>query len=172
MIMRLVPILFFLSLVFLVVVGSVASVHAKLSSDQRDNLLGGIEVLKTEIEQTKAKRTALESQISQALDLENWVLASMPLQPLVVAITRSLGPGSELVDLTLERDSETPWQLRLGLKLNAGSDDQLQEILNVIQSMNYKEFNPTQTRVQGNLDYKASLLWQDPGGERRRPPQQ
>jgi hypothetical protein len=35
--------------------------------------------------------------------------------------------------------------------------------------MNYREFNPTQTRVQGNLDYKASLLWQDPHGKRQTP---
>lgn len=169
MVMRLVPILFYLSLLFMVVVGSVASLHAKLSSDQRKNVVARIESLKSQIEQSKTQRASLENEISEALDLEAWVLASMPLQPLIVAIIRSMGPDSEIVDLTLERDAETPSQLRLGLKLNSGSDKQLENTLTAIKALDYREFNPTQTRVQGNLDYKASLLWQDPRAVRETP---
>jgi hypothetical protein len=168
-IMRLVPLLFYLSLLFLVVVGTVASLHAKFSSDQRTAVTARIDSLKKEIEATKARRSALEGEISEAMDLEAWVLASMPLQPLVVAVIRSMGPQSEIVDFTLERDAETPSQLRLGLKLNTASDKQLEKTLDVIRDMNYREFNPTQTRSQGNLDYRASLLWQDPGGLRETP---
>jgi hypothetical protein len=169
MVMRLVPILFYLSLLFLVVVGSVASLHAKLSSDQRKNVIARIESLKSQIEQSKTQRASLENEISEALDLEAWVLASMPLQPLIMAIIRSMGPESEIVDLTLERDAETPSQLRLGLKLNSSSDKQLEDTLAAIKDLDYREFNPTQTRVQGNLDYKASLLWQDPRTVRETP---
>ena len=169
MVMRLVPILFYLSLLFLVVVGSVASLHAKLSSDQRKNVIARIESLKSQIEQSKTQRASLETEISEALDLEAWVLASMPLQPLIMAIIRSMGPESEIVDLTLERDAETPSQLRLGLKLNSSSDKQLEDTLAAIKDLDYREFNPTQTRVQGNLDYKASLLWQDPRPVRETP---
>lgn len=163
MVMRLVPILFYLSLLFLAVIGSVASLHAKFSADQRRAVLAQIEAAKKEIEETKQQRSALEAQISEAMDLEAWVLASMPLQPLVVAVIRSMGPDSEIVEFSLERDADTPSQLRMGLKLNTGSDKQLEKTLSVIRSMNYREFNPTQTRVQGNLDYRANLIWQDPG---------
>lgn len=169
LVMRLVPILFYLSLVFLAVVGTVASLHAKFASDRRTAVLARIETLKSQIEQTKGQRAAVESEISEALDLEAWVLASMPLQPLIVAVIRSMGPDSEIVDLTLERDAETPSQLRIGLKLNTASDKQLEQTLQVIRDMHYREFNPTQTRVQGNLDYKASLLWQDPRAGRETP---
>lgn len=169
MIMRLVPLLFYLSLLFLLVVGSVASLHAKFSSDQRGAVLARINTLKAEIDSTKKQRASLESEIAQALDLEAWVLASMPLQPLVVAIIRSVAPGSEIVELSLERDADTPSQLRIGLKLNTDSDKQLEQTLAAIRSMHYREFNPTQTRSQGNLDYKASLLWQDPASERETP---
>ena len=168
-IMRLVPLLFYLSMLFLVVVGTVASLHAKFSSDQRAAVNTRIASLKTEIETTKARRSALEGEIYEAMDLEAWVLASMPLQPLVVAVIRSMGPQSEIVDFTLERDAETPSQLRLGLKLNTASDKQLEKTLDVIRDMDYREFNPTQTRVQGNLDYRANLLWQDPGAGRETP---
>jgi|688.fasta_scaffold157377_2 hypothetical protein len=171
MVMRLVPILFYLSLLFLVVVGSFASLRAKFASDQRNAVTARIESLKGEIEGVKGERTALEKEIIEAQDMEAWVLASMPLQPLVVDITESMGPQSEIVELSIERDAETPSQLRLNLKLNTASDKQLDQTLAVIQKRNYREFNPTQTRVQGNLDYKASLLW-DPNAEQRQTPEE
>ncbi len=170
-IMRLVPLLFYLSLLFLSVVGTVASLHAKFSSDQRAAVNARIDSLKKEIEATKARRSALEVEINEAMDLEAWVLASMPLQPLVVAIIRSMRPESEIVDLSIERDAESPSQLRLALKLNVVSDEQLEETLKSIRDMHYREFNPTQTQSQGNLDYKASLLWQDPRAEWQTPEQ-
>jgi hypothetical protein len=73
-----------------------------------------------------------------------------------------MDPQSSIVDLKLERDTETPSQLRLGLRLNTNSDQQLEDTLEVIRRMNYREFSPTQTRVRGDLDYRASLLWQNP----------
>lgn len=169
LVMRLVPLLFYLSLLFLAVVGTVSSIHAKFSSNHRSALLSRIELLKKEIEAVKTEKTALENEIKEATDLEAWVLASIPLQPLVVSIIRSMGPQSEIVDFTLERDAETPSQLRVGLKLNTASDKQIEQTLEVVRGMNYREFNPTQTRVQGNLDYRASLLWQDPQGQRQTP---
>ncbi len=169
MVMRLVPILFYLSLLFLAIVGGVASVHTKLSTDQKFAVTARIASLKKEIENTKLQRSSLEDQIKQALDLESWVLASMPLQPLVVEVIRSMGADSEIVQLSLERDAETPSQLRIGLLLNAASDKQLEKTLDAVRRLNYREFNPTQTRGQGNLDYKASLLWQDPKTKRQTP---
>ncbi len=118
----------------------------------------GVEELKKEIEGIKVERTILENEIREAADLEAWVLASTPLQPLVVNIIRSMGPQSEIVDFTLERDADTPSQLRIGLKLNTVSDKQIEQTLDVIRGLNYREFNQTLQRVQGRFDYKASLL--------------
>ena len=93
----------------------------------------------------------------------------MPLQPLVVGIVRSMAPNSSIVELNLERDAETPSQLKLGLRLNTDSDKQLENTLEVIRKMNYREFSPTQTRVRGDLDYRASLLWQNPHTKKQTP---
>jgi hypothetical protein len=157
-----VPILFYGAFAFLVVIGSLAFWNMRVATQKRDAIKQRITSLQTEIATTKADRAALEVKIREATDLEAWVLASMPLQPLIVAIVRSMDPQSSIVDLKLERDTETPSQLRLGLRLNTNSDQQLEDTLEVIRRMNYREFSPTQTRVRGDLDYRASLLWQNP----------
>lgn len=169
MIFRLVPILFYLSLVFLLVVGSLAMWRTRVSAKLRDEALARVQGVRQEIDAQKAARAALEAKIRTATHLEAWVMASMPIQPLVVAIMRSMDPDTAVVDLTVERDLETPAQLKLGLRLNTDSDDQLLKTLEVIRSMNYREVSPTQTRVKGDLSYRASLLWQKPEGKPQTP---
>ena len=158
MIFRLVPLLFYLSLLFLVVVGSVALWHSRVASERYQTLVGDTGKLDAEIQALKASRNALDDQTLEAMDLENWVLGSMPLQPLVVAIMRSIGEDSSIVDLSLERDPETPAQLKLALTLRAGNDNQLETTLEAIRALGYRDLSPTQSLEKGNLEYRATLL--------------
>lgn len=161
---RLVPILFYLSVLFIAVVGSAAAWHSHVESGRYQSVVGDTTELQRKIGAAKAARAKLEEGIREATDLENWVLASMPLQPLVVGIIRSVGDAATIVDLSLERDAETPSQLKLALTLNTDSDKQIDQTLNKIRELNYREFSPTQSMVKGNLEYRASLLWRKPDG--------
>ncbi len=162
MVFRLVPIVFYLSIIFAVVVGSLALWNSKIAADKRDEIMGRISELNSSIAATKASRSALEAQIREAMDLEKWVLASMPLQPLVIAIIRSIAADTQIVELRLERDAQTPSQLKIGLRLNTKSDRQLEKTLEVIKGMGYREVSPTQSRSQGQLNYQATLIFQKP----------
>lgn len=162
MIFRLVPILFYGSVLFFIVIGSMAMFHVRAIDKRAAHVESEITRLQSEIQLTKANRDALGKEIRWATDLESWVLASMPLQSLVVAIIRSMGPRASIIDLTVERDPDTPSQLRLSMRLNADSDKQLEVTLDAIRNMDYREFSPTQTMVRGDLDYRAKLLWENP----------
>jgi hypothetical protein len=161
MIFRLVPLLFYLSIVFFAVVGSVGVWHSRVAQDKRLSLVNETAALQNEIEQTKAARGALDEKTLEAMDLENWVLGSMPMQPLVVEIVRSIGENSSIANLSLERDTETPSQLKLALTLRTDSDAQLDTTLKAIRGLNYIDLSPTQSMVQGNLEYRATLLRND-----------
>jgi hypothetical protein len=160
-IFRLVPLLFYLSIVFFAVVGSVGVWHSRVAQERRVSLLGETAALQAEIEQTKAARASLDDRALEAMDLENWVLGSMPMQPLVVEIMRSVGTNSSIANLSLERDPETPSQLKLALTLRTDSDAQLDTTLAAIRKLNYIDLSPTQSMVQGNLEYRATLLRDD-----------
>jgi predicted ribosomally synthesized peptide with SipW-like signal peptide len=159
-------------LLLLVVGGSLAYLSDKSDSGRRNAIAARVESLKKEIAGVKNERAALEQKIVEAQDLEAWVLSSMPIRPLFVDIVRSMGPQSEIVELSIERDAETPSQLRLNLKLNTASDAQLEETIAVIAKRNYREFNQTQARVQGNIEYTASLLWQNPNADKLPAPEE
>jgi len=162
MLYRLVPLLFYLSLLFLVVVGSLAMWTSQVSIKRFEGITLQTSRLKKEIETTKAARSALEQKIRESTDMEDWVLASMPLQPLIVGIVRSMEAGSNIVDLSLERDEDTPSQLKLALTLNAASDGQIEKTLDAVRKLDYREFSPTQSTIKGNFEYRASLLWSNP----------
>lgn len=163
MVYRLVPLLFYLSLVYCLVIGSVSVWQLRLAAQLRDETRQRGAQVQQSIASTKAGRAALEQKIREATNLESWVMASMPLQPLVVAIIRSMSPQTDLIDLIVERDVETPSQLKLAIRMNTDSDEQLGQTLDVIKKMRYREVSPTQTMERGELAYRASLVWQNPG---------
>lgn len=160
LVFRLVPILFYLAVLFAVIVGSLSLWNQKIAADKLAETRARIATLNSSIESTKASRSALELEIREAMDLEKWVLASIPLQPLVIEIIRSMNPDSQIVELRIERDTQTPSQLKLGLRLNTKSDRQLEQTLEVIKALNYREVSPTQSRSQGELNYQATLIQQ------------
>jgi len=127
-----------------------------------------IEKLKSEIEEKRKARSDLEKEIAEATDLEAWTLASMPIQPLVVKIIRSMEPGSEIERLQLERDAEKPSQLRIQLILNTASEKQIEETLKVVREMNFRESNQSCTQSDGQLVYTARLVWQAPPSQSQR----
>jgi hypothetical protein len=162
---RLVPILFYLSLLFVGVVGSTALWHSRTASERYQAVVHQTDELKKKIDAAKALRAELQKSIVEARDLEKWVLASMPLQPLVVGILSSMEQGSNVLDLSIVRDTETPSQLKLSLTLSGENDKQIEQTLKKIQELDYREFSPTQSKVKGNLEYRASLLWRKPGSK-------
>jgi cell division protein FtsB len=164
---RLVPILFYLSLIFVVLIGAIAAVHTKVANDRLNDARSRVAALKQEIGSLETDRAKLEAEIRGAAELEGWVLAAAPIQPLVAAICESMDARlqSTIVELKLERDVESPSQLKLGLRLNTTSEDQLQKTLEAVRNLGFLEFSPTQSMVRGDLDYRATLLWQLPNAE-------
>ncbi|MFA7234014.1 MAG: hypothetical protein WC076_07870 [Terrimicrobiaceae bacterium] len=161
-VLRLVPLLFYCSIAVAVILSSIFAIQFQLAVQKRDSHKAQTASLAAQTQDAKNQRTALESQIKKATDIQNWVASSRPLQPLLVEIIRSMGPRSSIVDLRLDREAGNPSQIKMGLRMGTDSTKQLDLTVEKIALLNYRAFSPTQTLGRGELDYKATLVHQDP----------
>lgn len=161
-VLRLVPLLFYCSIAVAIILSSLFAIQFQLAVQKRDGHKALTASVITQTQDSRNQRTALEAQIKKATDIQNWVASSRPMQPLLVEITRSMGPRSSIVDLRLDREAENPSQIKMGLRMNADSTKQLDLTVEKIASLNYRAFSPVQTLGRGELDYKATLVHQDP----------
>ena len=167
--LRLVPLLFYCSIGVAIILSSIYFIQLRLAVQKRDAHIAQAAALAAETQSTQNKRTALEAQAKIATDIESWVSGSRPLQPLIVEIARSMGSRSSIVDLKLDRDPASPAQLKLAIKLGTDSTKQLDFTLEKIAGQKYRAFSPQQTLGRSELDYSATLVWQDPSGRSAQP---
>ena len=165
-VLRLIPLLFYCSIAVAVILSSIFAIQFQLAVQKRDGHKSQSASLVTQTQDARNQRTALETQIKKATDIQNWVAGSRPIQPLLVEITRSMGPRSSIVNLRLDREAENPSQIRMSLSMGTDSTRQLDLTVEKIAALNYRAFSPTQTLGRGELDYKATLVHQDPLSQR------
>jgi hypothetical protein len=84
------------------------------------------------------------------------------LQPIIVELARALDPDSSLAELRLTRAADNPRQLRFALKLNTNTVQLLDRILQQLQARGYRSYTPEQRLARGEIDYQATLVWQNP----------
>lgn len=170
-VLRLVPLLFYCSIAVAVILSSIFAIQFQLAVQKRDAHKAQSASLVTQSQDARTQRAALEAQIKKATDIQSWVASSRPLQPLLVEVTRSMGPRSSILDLRLDRDLDNPAQIKMGLRMGTDSTKQLDLTVEKIAALNYRAFSPTQTLGRGELDYKATLVNQDPLRQSEEAPQ-
>ncbi len=108
-----------------------------------------------------AKNKAIKAEEKRGNDVRDWVEGSRQLQPLAVAIARSMAVKSSVAELSLFRDLANPNQVRITLKIDNGGAKQLDATLAAINLMGYRSYSAQQTQGKGGtLDYQATLIWQ------------
>jgi hypothetical protein len=160
--LRLVPILFYvvvlggivLSSLFLVVLRNAAADEQRWKAETAERT--------QRLNEVEAERRSLEGQAHRASDIVAWVEGARSLQPLVVEIIRSMSSSSSITSLALSRDPATATQVKLALKLNTQDPRQLDTTLEAIAARNFRTYNPNQTQSRGEIDYEATLLYQNP----------
>lgn len=167
--LRLVPILFYATIVGTVLLNALFIAQFSQAGQIRESESRKNRELQAELDAAKSERQQLESEAKRATDLANWVDTSRPLQPLIVEVARSMEPEASLVDLKLERNTDNPSQIRLSLKIQTDNTRQLDQTLQMISNSRFRLYSPQQSMDKGEVNYSATLLWQD--GNREANPQ-
>lgn len=162
MVARLVPILFYVSLIGSILLCGLFAFRLQEVSAARENYKAQEKQSKEQLQALRQSRQNLEARAKRASDLQVWTETARPLQPIIVELARALDPDSSLAELRLTRAADNPRQLRFALKLNTNTVQLLDRILQQLQARGYRSYTPEQRLARGEIDYQATLVWQNP----------
>jgi hypothetical protein len=161
--LRIVPIAFYLGVVACIALSATFAfqlirARAELAQWQQRTAQA-----REQLTRVQADRTKLEASAKRAADFVSWIEGSRALQPLVVAIARSVDEKSSVPELAFDRDTENPTQIKLSLKLLTNDARQLDRTLEAVEHADFRPYSARQTQSKGLIDYQATLLWQSRG---------
>lgn len=159
---RAIPILFYFCLVAGIALGSWFYLGFRNAAASKDYWTQEDTRQKQANETLSAEQTSILEQNERARDVVEWMEGAQALQPLSVAITRSVSPTVTISELSLTRNAEIPSQIYFSLKLDGAGPDQLDRTLAGVKELSYRAYSAQQTKAKDSLDYKATLIWQNP----------
>jgi len=157
---RLIPFLFYACLVGSILLSAAFFFRLNEATRFRDAWLAEERKSKQDLSKAQADRNALQAKAKRASDITVWAESARPLQPVVVEITRSIAPGTSISEISFNRSSTEPSQLRFGIKLEGASPTQLDRVLAQFTNRGFRAYSPEQKLARGQIDYQATLLWQ------------
>ncbi len=106
-------------------------------------------------------RQKIETLNTQAQVVAKWLEGAHSLQPLCVAISRSVGDEATLAEVVMSRNGELPRQLKLNLKLDGVNSTVLEDVLNSWMELDFRAYSAQQQKDQDSVDYRATLVFQN-----------
>ena len=159
--LRLVPLLFYCSIGVTIILGSIFLVQARIAAAKKAAHVAQTSLLNSQAQQTRDEKAALETQIKKAQNVQRWIEGSRPVQPIIIEITKSMGPQSSIVNFQLARILENSAQFKLSLDLITPSAKQIDPMQEQLSKLNYRAISPQQEISQGQLHYQATLVQQE-----------
>lgn len=161
-ILRLVPLMFYLSLVGCILLVGLFAFRLKAVSASREQFLEAEKNSKSGLQQTRTQVEALDGRAKRANDLLTWTDSARPLQPILVDLGRSVGEDTALTELRITRNQDNPNQLSVAIRMNTTTMDDLDRLLASLQRFGYRPYSPEQKFTRGEVDYQAMFIWQNP----------
>ena len=111
--------------------------------------------------QIQVQYQKLEDDLNRAKSMIEWIRGSHSLQPLAVTIARSIDAGSNILELSLKRNNENPWQTQFSIQYNGNDSAQMEHTNGILNDEEgFRSFNPTITQNDESLAYSATLFKQ------------
>ncbi len=115
----------------------------------------------SELTRITAQEARIVATAERATGLAEWLEGARPLQPVTVAVARSMEKESTVAELSLIRNPEIPANTFMELKINGGGSQQIETTLNSIYGLNYQAYSAQQVKGKNALDFQATLIYND-----------
>ncbi len=158
---KIVPIAFYISVLLSGILCLVFFMTFRSQKASEEIWRGRLEAAKSEQATIIDKQTQVVSTAQKAEGIAKWLEGSRPIQPVSVAIGRSMTKNSTIAELTLDRNPEIPAHTFMNLKINGGGSEQIETTLDSITSLNFQTYSANQVRGKNAIDFQATLIWND-----------
>jgi hypothetical protein len=108
-----------------------------------------------------AGQQTIVDEARRAESFAKWLEGARPLQPVTVAVGRSMGKDSTVADLSLTRNPEIPAHTFLQLKIDGGGSTQIETTLDSIYALDYQTYSAQQVKGENSTDFQAILIHKD-----------
>lgn len=120
---------------------------------------------KQEIEAESAKlgeeKVKIDNELFRAQSVAKWVEGTRVLQPVSVAIARSMPPETNITELSLERSADLPAQVSLLVRMINASVAEVPKIEGAVGRLHYRTHSGQQAKQGDQVEYRSMLVWQD-----------
>ncbi len=157
---RVVPFLVYAGTVAALVLGTTFYLGLRNAASSKAYWVAEDAKSKSANEKLTGEKNSILEQNQRSRDVVAWMEGAQALQPLSVAITRSVAPTVTISELSLTRNAEIPSQIYFALKLDGAGPDQLDRTLASVKDLSYRAYSAQQNKAKDSLDYKATLIWQ------------
>src|SRR6056297_2471616 len=143
---KLVPVTFYVVSVATVFLSLFFYLSKKAYQSTEDSMRERLTQAQTQQSGFTAQQNAISQESMKAEGIAKWLEGSRPLQPVTVAIGRSMGKDSTVAELSLDRNPEIPAHTLMQLKIDGGGSQQIENTLNAIYALDYQTYSAQQVK--------------------------
>lgn len=158
---KLVPVAFYLVAVASVFLSLYFYLSKKAYEATESEMRDRISAAKTDEATTLSKQQTIVDEAKRAESFAKWLEGARPLQPVTVAVGRSMGKDSTVAELSLTRNPEIPAHTFMQLKIDGGGTTQIESTLDSIYALNYQTYSAQQVKGENSTDFQAILIHKD-----------
>ena len=109
----------------------------------------------------QSEKSDIETEKFRAEGIAKWVEGTRVMQPISVAIARSMPPETNITELVLERNADFPAQVSMLLRLVNGGALEIEKVQKALERLHYRSHSPQQARQGDLMEFRSMLVWQD-----------
>jgi len=160
-ILKIVPIAFYLGTIFSVLLSLYFYFSYKAYKSSEQSMNQRLAAAQAEISRITVQEAGIVDTAERAGSLAEWLEGARPIQPVTVAVARSMEKESTIAELSLNRNPEIPAHTFMELKINGGGSQQIETTLEAIYALNYQTYSAQQVKGKNAIDFQATLIYND-----------
>jgi len=158
---KLIPVAFYITLVASVILSLYFYLSIRSYESSVERMTQRIDNAQREQSRLTAEQRTIVAEARRAEGIAKWLEGARALQPVTVAIGRSMAKQSTIAELSLDRNPEIPAHTFMQLKVDGAGSEQIETTLNSIYALNYQTYSAQQVKGSGSIDFQATLIYSD-----------